>query len=345
MFLKIKNNIENELASYLKTADKSYGLSAISPLLFNTIKEFVSRGGKRVRPTLFVIGYLGFKNKPAPGLYKTALSIELLHDFMLVHDDIIDKSPTRRGKPSVHAALNKYLGIRKNVKFSGEDLAIVIGDVIYAMAINAFLSVKEDARNKEAALKKLTQAAFYTGSGEFIELLYGLKTIDKITKEDIYKIYDLKTATYTFAAPLAIGATLAGAKENEVNKLFNYGLYLGRAFQIKDDILGIFSTQAKMGKSNLTDLQEAKKTILIWYAYKKSNKKNRTAIKRILSKNKVEKCDLSKVREIISSSGSLNYAKNAINTLIKKAESLNKTLRMSKEYKNSLNSYSRELLG
>jgi len=344
MFLKIKNKIEKELINYIQSIDKSCSLSKISPLLFNNIKEFISREGKRVRPTLFIIGYLGFKKKPAPGLYRTALSLELLHDFMLVHDDIIDNSLTRRSKPSVHAVLNKYLNSRKKLKFNGEDLAIVVGDVIYAMAINAFLSVKEDMRRKEMALKKLTEAAFYTGSGEFIELIYGMKSIDEITKEDIYKIYDLKTATYTFAAPLAMGATLAGAKESEVKKLFDYGIYLGRAFQIKDDILGIFSTQEGMGKSNLTDLQEGKKTILIWYAYNKSDDKNKSAIKRILSKNNVKTSDLLKIRKIISSAGTLEYARNEINGLIGKAEALNETFQMSEVYKNLLNAYSRKLL-
>ena len=344
MFLEIKNKIEAELSNFICSIDKLYFLNKISSLLFNTIKEFVSREGKRIRPTLFIIGYLGFAKKPAPGLYRTALSLELLHDFMLVHDDIIDKSPTRRGKPSVHAALNKHLNSRKNLKFNGEDLAIVVGDVIYAMAINAFLSVKEDMKHKEMALKKLTEAAFYTGSGEFIELIYGMKSIDEITKEDIYKIYDLKTATYTFAAPLAMGATLAGEKENEVQKLFNYGIYLGRAFQIKDDILGMFSSQKEMGKSNLTDLQEAKKTLLIWHAYNHSDRKNKSEIKRILSNNNVNKSDLSRIRGIITSCGSMDYAKKEINALIIKAENLNKTFRMALKYKNSLNAYSRKLL-
>jgi geranylgeranyl diphosphate synthase type I len=216
--------------------------------------------------------------------------------------------------------------------------------VIYAMAINAFLSVKENMKRKEAALRRLTEAAFYTGSGEFIELIYGLKSIDKITKDDIYKIYDLKTANYTFAYPLTIGATLAGAKKSQINALFKYGLYLGRAFQIKDDILGIFGAKKDTGKSNLTDLQEAKKTILIWHAYNKSDNKNKSRIKRILSKNNVKTADLLKIRKIISSSGSLEYARNEIKGLIKKAEAVNKTLQMPQAYTNSLNAYSRKLL-
>lgn len=344
MFLEIKNRIEKELSIYIRGIDKAYSLSRISPVLFRSIKEFISRKGKRVRPMLFVVGYLGFAKKPAPGLYRSAISLELLHDFMLVHDDIIDKSDTRRGKPSMHAMLNKYIEGRKNIKFSGQDLTIVIGDVMFAMAMHSFLSIKENPRRKEASLRKLIEAAFYTGSGEFIELLYGIKDMEEIKKSDIYKIYDLKTANYTFASPLVMGAVLAGASKKETDKLFDFGIALGRAFQIKDDIIGLFSEEAQIGKSNLTDLQEAKKTILVWRAYQRSNKKNRSAIKNILKKELIGKADLVKMREIVSESGALDYAKKEVSVLIKQAEYSIEASKMRPLYKNRLNEYSRKLL-
>ena len=344
MISGIKNKIEQELSSYIRKVDKLYSLRKLSPLLYNSIKNFISRKGKRIRPILFVLGYLGFTRKPAPGLYMSAVSLELLHDFMLVHDDIIDKSSTRRGKPSMHAMLNRYLAKYKNPKFSGQDLTIVIGDVMYAMGLDAFSSVKENMQRKELALKKLITAALYTGSGEFIELLYGIKKIDKITKEDIYKIYDFKTANYTFATPLCMGAILAGAKKDQTDKLFKLGIYLGRAFQIKDDCLGLFSQEAKIGKSNLTDIQEAKRTILIWHAYVNSNKENRATIKRIFSKTKVDKTDLSKMRKIMLASGTLDYAEKEINNFINKARQLIQSCRMRPEYKESLLGYSKKLL-
>ncbi len=141
---KIKNRIEQKLKKFIASLDRYYGLSKISLPLFHAIKEFSLRKGKRVRPTLFIIGYLGFTKKIAVGLYTSALSIELLHDFMLVHDDIIDKSDTRRGKPSMHKLFDKYLSGHKDNKFNGEDLAIVAGDVMYAMGINAFLNIQEN---------------------------------------------------------------------------------------------------------------------------------------------------------------------------------------------------------
>lgn len=344
MFGEIKKRIEKELSCYIRSVDKAYSLSKISPALLENIREFISRRGKRARPILFAIGYLGFAGKPASGLWRSAVSIELLHDFMLVHDDIIDKSATRRGRPSMHAMLDKHLSRYKKLKFSGQDLAIVAGDVLFAMAMHSFLSIKEEPRRKEAALKKLIEAAFYTGSGEFLELLSGARGIGSIRIADIYKIYDLKTANYTFAAPLAIGATLAGADKTQVEKIFNYGIYLGRAFQIKDDYTGLFSEEAEIGKSNLTDLQEGKKTILIWHAYNHCGSENQKTINSILSKKKVTRKDLLRMRGIAANAGSLDFAKGQINKLRKKADRLLSSSLMRKNYKDALTRYSGQIL-
>ncbi|MFH1354821.1 MAG: polyprenyl synthetase family protein [Candidatus Omnitrophota bacterium] len=342
--MAIKKRIDSELHRFILDLDSLYSLNKISPLLFKSIKEFILRKGKRIRPSMLIIGYLGFAPRIAPNLYRTAISLELLHDFMLVHDDIIDKSATRRGKPSMHEMFNKYLKGKNNHKFSGEDLAIVTGDVMYAMAVHAFLSVKENLYRKELALKKFSEAAFYTGGGEFLELLCGLKSIEKMSKEEIYKIYDLKTATYTFASPLSIGAILAGASKKQVDIIFNYGLYLGRAFQIKDDIIGMFETEKMIGKSTLTDLQEAKKTLLVWYAYHHSDNRNQKIIKRIFVKNTVTSGDLNKIRNIIITSKALDYVRDEINLLRGKAEKLINSSLIKHQYKNTLSTYSDKIL-
>lgn len=344
MFLKIKDRVEEKLASYIRSIDKLYSLRQISPLISENIKEFISRKGKRIRPILFVIGYLGFIKKEMPGLYRSALALELLHDFLLIHDDIIDKSDTRRGKPSIHAMFNKHLRGHKNIKFSGQDLAIVIGDIVYAMAIDTFLSIKEDPKRKEKALRMFINATIHTGSGEFIELLAGLKNMNKITKEEIYRIYDFKTAYYTFATPLAMGAQLAGANKKQVDLIFKYGMHSGRAFQIKDDILGIFGKEEEIGKSTLTDLQEAKKTILIWYAYHHSSKIEKSTIRKILTSEFVNKSDLLKIREIITTSGALQYSKKEITNLLEKTKLLSLSSQMHHQHKIALNNYFQELL-
>ncbi|MDD5077938.1 MAG: polyprenyl synthetase family protein, partial [Candidatus Omnitrophica bacterium] len=312
MFLRIKNKIDRELETYLTSVNKLYSLKTLSPELYGNIKEFACRPGKRVRPVLFCIGYLGFSKKTPPGLYRSALSLELLHDFMLVHDDIIDKSDTRRGRPAMHTLLKKSLGGNKKICFDGEDLAIVAGDVMYAMALDAFLAVREEAARKEKTFRKLFLAALYTGSGEFIELMLGAKPIERIAQREIYKVYDYKTANYTFASPLTMGATLAGAKPSQIKKLYSYGMLLGRAFQIQDDIIGVFGKIKETGKSNLTDIKEAKRTILIWYAFNHAEKKDKNLIKKVMENKTDGNPELLKVRAIIEKTGALDYAKKEI---------------------------------
>ncbi|MBN1526329.1 MAG: polyprenyl synthetase family protein [Candidatus Omnitrophica bacterium] len=343
-FRKIKKDIEKALALYVGKLDAAHYLKEISPVLSSSIKNFLARKGKRVRPILFVIGYLGYAGKKKRGLYESAVAFELLHDFMLIHDDIIDKSDLRRGLPSMHRLLEKRIPISKKAKFSGSDLAIVAGDIVYAMAVDAFLSIDEDPRRKEKALKRFAESVLFTGGGEFIELLGGLKDIKKVTKDDIYKIYDLKTANYTFSSPLSIGALLAGAPKAEIHNLFTYGTYLGRAFQIKDDILDMFGDEKKTGKPQLTDLKESKKTILLWRAYHSSSPSDRKAIRDVLASENPAKKELMRIRAIVSSSGALQYAKKEVSCFLRKAERSSASLTMRPRYRKLLDSYCKDLL-
>jgi len=345
MFEDVRNRIEQELPAFIKRVDEEYALKSLSPLLFSAIQEFILREGKRVRPTLFVAGYLGFTAKRAAHLYTSALSIELLHDFMLVHDDIIDRSDLRRNKPSAHALFNAYLKKRRSgTKVSGEDLALIMGDVMYAIAIRAFLSIDEPMERKERALKEFLHAAVFTGCGEFIELMHGITPLQKLDKESIYAIYDYKTAYYTFSCPLATGAILAGAPRKEVNLLLEYGRYLGRGFQIKDDIMGMFEDEATTGKSALTDLKESKKTLLLWQAYREANKSDRDRITALLNKKAVSCGDLMKMREIVRRSGALIAVQKELRLLLTRSQETLKRSAISAPFKQALLSYAAGLL-
>lgn len=344
MFLKIKNRIERELAGYIRGNSQFNSLKRISPVLFNSIKDFLLRKGKRIRPALFIIGYLGYAKKIRPGIFRSALSLELLHDFLLVHDDIIDKASLRRGRPSMHALLDKILKGKSAAKFNGQDLALVAGDVIYSLALHAFLAVREAPVRKEAALKKLIETAAYTASGEFIELLSGLRGLKDISKNDIYRIYDLKTASYTFASPLAMGAILAGAKESQITLLFRYGIYLGRAFQIKDDILGMFGKEAETGKPSLADMREAKRTLLIWYSYNHSSNITCGKIKRILAKANAGYAELIALRKIIIACGALDYALTEIERLFKLSGEISAKLSLRERYLRAISEVTKEIL-
>jgi geranylgeranyl pyrophosphate synthase len=157
-------------------------------------------------------------------------------------------------------------------------------------------------------------------------------------------VYDLKTAFYTFACPLSMGGILGGASQNQADLLFQYGAYLGRAFQIKDDIIGIFGSESSIGKSTLTDLQEAKKTILIWHAYNSATGLDKINITKILTKEKINKSDLLRMRAILVKYKTLDYARREVDSLIMKAQETLKSSRMRPQYKNLLNTYSETLL-
>ena len=172
MLNEIKNKIEESITYYCKNINKFYPLENISPILSEGIVNYINRKGKRIRPSLFVISYLGYAKKCAKGLYLSALAFEMLHNFMLIHDDIIDKSDLRRGLPAMHKWLGNYIKGWPDLKFNGSDLAIVAGDVVYCMALDIFLKIEEKSENKLKALNKFIEAAMLTGGGEFVEMIY-----------------------------------------------------------------------------------------------------------------------------------------------------------------------------
>lgn len=343
MFYQIKKALDKQLRDFSQKNPKLKLIHSLSPLLGQKIKEFINRPGKRIRPALFVIGYKGYKNRLAPGLYQSALSFELLHAFMLIHDDIIDKAATRRKKPSLHASFDRYLSKKKPVKFNGSDLAIVTGDIIFALAVDAFLAIKEKPALKEKALQSLVKAAAFTGTGEFLELISGIQHLNCLKKSQIYQIYDYKTAFYTFSCPLLTGAELAGASKNQISLLNQYGTQLGRAFQIKDDILGLFASEKETGKSALSDLQEAKKTLLIFYAYKKSSKTAKNTIERLFKQESVTVKDLTLIRQIVLDSKALTLAQRDIAGMLAESFRILTKLKMKPACKEALENYSKPL--
>jgi geranylgeranyl diphosphate synthase type I len=344
MLNKIKNNVEEALATYLHELDVRGALGGISDYTSDAIRDFILRKGKRIRPTLFVISYCGFAKKVARGLYKSAVSLELLHNFILVHDDIIDDSDLRRGQPAMHKLLDAVGANGNGAAECGKNLALIVGDMMYAMAINAFLSIREKRERKEKALIELTEAAFRTGSGQFIEQRNKVRDMGEAKKQDVYMVYDLKTAHYTFCAPLTAGALLAGAGQREINKLHRYGIAMGRAFQIKDDILGLFGDEKDIGKSPLSDLKESKRTILLWHSYRNTTPRNRAFIKRLLVQDEVGWEDLEKMRAIATAAGTRDYARAEIASLTAAAERIRKTSAMRPVYKDLLKSYTTQLL-
>ena len=335
MLTQMREKIDQSLAAFLNKAYQDYNLDQIDPILFKGIRDFVLRPGKRIRPMLLICSYKGYcrKNiKMTPSIYYVSTCIELLHNFMLIHDDIIDRSDLRRGKPTMHKMMEKALKTSESRRL-GTDLGIVVGDIVYALAIDAFLSINEDRARKEKALKYFIQTAVFTAMGEFIDTLHGMKTVPRVSEKDVFLNYSLKTARYTFDCPLVVGAILAGARSQDTKLLSELGLLIGQAFQIQDDIIGIFDTQKNIGKSILSDIAESKKTLLVCHAYSQLKGRQRTQFMEIFTKDKTTHQDLAAIRKIFIQAGSLAYSLNHIQSRLHQAEKIFQKLQIKKQYR------------
>ncbi len=331
----LRKKIDKGLASFLDKIKKEYKLHLVHPILFNSIREYSLREGKRIRPILLILSYKGYtrrKERLSSSFYMATTCIELLHNFMLIHDDIIDRSNLRRGKPTLHKLLGKIIKTPEQGKL-GYDLGIIAGDIVYALAIDAFLSIKEDPYRKERALKYFIKTAAFTAMGEFIDTLHGVERVEKVSEKDIFLNYTLKTARYTFDCPLVVGAILAGADQGDINKLSRLGLLIGQAFQIQDDIIGIFDTQKNIGKSILSDLTESKKTLLVCHAYHELSSEKRRVFMRYFSKKRKTYQDLIAIRRIFTRSGSLQYCLDEVQKRVDQSQHILDQVHLKSSYK------------
>ncbi|MCE9615747.1 MAG: polyprenyl synthetase family protein [Lentisphaerae bacterium] len=343
MLKQIKGRIEREIGRFAAQFQQP-PLSAIPRPFSELIEQFLRRDGKRLRSLLFVLGYRGFSAREPRNLYRSAAALELLHDFILIHDDLIDHASLRRGGASMHESLDLLLNGQRGLRFRGQDLALIVGDMLYAMAINGFLSIAESPVRKQRALELLTQTALYTGCGELDELLYTLRPLADVDPRGIYRVYDWKTGHYTFSSPLSMGATLGGAATSDVKALAAIGTSLGRAFQIRDDLLDLYGAGNRFGKPVLIDLREGKKTLPVWHAYRVCKPSERKVLERVLENPGADEASIQKAADIIDRSGALDFSSGEMARLLEDATRKLRRTHMRPPYRDELIEYARHLL-
>lgn len=321
-----KKIIEKELGLFFDTKlEKAKYISPSSVEMIKLLRDYNLRGGKRVRAAMLYYGYRCFSNKNLKEIIKASISIELIQSFLLIHDDIIDRSDLRRNSLTLHKSYEK---LAKKI-YPGSDhyhfgisMSLIAGDILAAFAneILTRLDIKE--KNKINAIRRLNHVIHEVIYGQALDILSGLKPITKITKKDLEQIHYLKTASYTIEGPLHIGALLAGAKTSQLKILSQYAVPLGKAFQIHDDILGLFGDEKKLGKPVDSDLKEGKKTLLILKALEKADKHQRQTIEKALGNPKLTNSQLKHVQYIIKRTGSLEFSQRLAKNLIIKAKTI-----------------------
>lgn len=235
--------------------------------LVGLLSDFVLDGGKRMRPRFALAGWTAADTdgSPVPDEVVTACAaLELIQACALIHDDIIDASDTRRGRPTVHRtaeAAHRDAGWAGDAGRYGVSQAILIGDLALTWADEMFVNsgVSGDALTR--ALTPWYAMKTEVLSGQMLDILAEASgATDEATPARVNRF---KTAAYTVERPLHIGAELAGAGPGTVAALRNYGVAVGQAFQLRDDLLGVFGDPAVTGKPSGDDLREGKRTLLL----------------------------------------------------------------------------------
>jgi geranylgeranyl diphosphate synthase, type II len=251
----ILNRWHYNLEAYIKLIEDgltAYDFGHKPQKLYEPIRYVISLGGKRLRPVLTLMACHLFDDNYQKAL-SPALAIEVFHNFTLLHDDIMDKAPLRRGSPTVHEKWD-------------ENTAILSGDVMLIKAYELFLDV--DIAQLKSILKKFNTCAAEVCEGQQLDMIF--ETVPTVTEAEYIEMIRLKTAVL-LAFSLEAGAIIGGAHEAERNKLYEFGMNIGIGFQLKDDLLDVYADSAKFGKQVGGDIISNKKTYLLIKALELAN--------------------------------------------------------------------------
>ncbi|MDD2766676.1 MAG: polyprenyl synthetase family protein [Candidatus Moranbacteria bacterium] len=281
-------------------------------------RKFVLAGGKRLRAAFMYYGYIGAGGKDEEAILTTSMSIELVHAFLLVHDDIIDNDDTRHGIATIHrhyTDIGKSLFANKDTRHFGESISIVIGDILGAFGNDIIFSSSFPLEQKFRALSKLQEIVSFTAIGQMKDIY--IEYMGKASEMEILSMYRNKTAKYTIEGPLYLGALLAGASKELLEGFSAYALPLGIAFQIQDDILGIFGDAKRLGKPIGSDISEGKITLLVSRALRDGTLDERKRITEILGLGEqLTERDCQEFQSLIESTGALQGTKELASAYI-----------------------------
>lgn len=297
-------------------------LGDFGEIFYKEFNNFFRNGGKRVRPFLIKTAFDAVGGDLAKGnITRASLAIELLHNGSLLHDDVIDRDETRRGKPAFHVVFRE-LHKQKNLKAGmnsedfGNAMAIFAGDVCFPYAIQSIITSGFPSELCTKALYSFTEGFREVIDGVIIEIGASIKDI---TSEEEYKqMIELKTGALIKRA-VEIGVILGEGTESQKRSLMDYCSHIGKAFQIQDDILGIFGDPSVLGKPVGGDIRESKQTILRIYVMNHGTTEQKRQLSEMMGKENITHDELNKVREIYQKSGALDYSQKLVTRESQKA--------------------------
>lgn len=249
-----KAKIEARLADLFDANSVWQELGQTNPEGVALVRSALLSPGKRLRPRLFASACKLFDD----GLLPAALALELAHNFILIHDDIIDRSATRHGVASLSASMQKQFDEKPSAGFAGSDFALVAGDILYSMAIEQLVQVSASAEQQTEAVRFFMQAAQKTGEGALREMDAAQRSLSDLKIEEIEQIYALKTGAYTFTLPLQLAAVFSNVWNGEMPDFLKIGHHAGIAFQLRNDLNALQRWSA--GGAEPDDVRDCRRT-------------------------------------------------------------------------------------
>ncbi|WP_244283300.1 polyprenyl synthetase family protein [Streptomyces flavidovirens] len=271
-------------------------------------------GGKRLRPLLCVLGwYAASGQEDITPVLHAAASLEMFHTFALIHDDVVDRSATRRGRPTLHRVLaDLHRGARSQAQAEhlGISTAILIGDLALAWSDELFPTTCLTPAQLAAALPVVENMRTELMYGQYLDVVAAGRPTSDI--ERAMEIVRYKTAKYTVERPLHIGAALAGTAADTRSALSAFALPLGEAFQLRDDLLGVFGTLDTTGKSCMEDLRDGKHTVLLAHALQRADPVQRQALEKLVGDPGLDEGGAARIRDILIATGARDSVEHMI---------------------------------
>lgn len=298
--------INKEIEGLLR---RRMGDNEIIRAYYERILGYVLAGGKRARPIAFLASYIGSGGRDVERAVKASISVELLHNSSLVHDDIMDESETRRGLPALHVQYERWFKGMEDKKFSpprnsGISLGILGGDSLLELGIEAILESGFPEELTKRSVEEYITAYRRLIEGQLLDMYLSGLTMPSV--EQIIEMLRLKTGAL-YAASLKMGAILA-EREDLLDDLEELGFMIGIAFQIRDDILGLFGDPKKTGKPVDSDIKQGKRTILVTKAYEVLSEEKARKLVSLLGKKDLTEDELEFVRRAVVESGALSFS-------------------------------------
>lgn len=270
--------------------------------IFDVGAEFTLRkGSKRIRPYLITLAYRMCGGKDVRLITKLALVAELVQSHLLIHDDIIDRDEERRDGPTAHVALRRLAPSRSHAAHYGVSQAILLGSLFGIWARELVEEAPLRPARTVLLLRKLEEMLAVTHYGQMLDVVLGESSVAATAQ--ILEVYRSKTARYTVVGPLQFGAVAAGASARDLLALHKFGEPFGVAFQMLNDLHGVFPARAQMENTGMSDIAEGKKTLLFAYALEGLHGKDRAALLRLLRSRSASPAVTRRVRLLLSKSG------------------------------------------